>query len=379
MKRYHVVLFSVLSLIVVLALSACGKNESGSSAKPTSEPASKATTGSTSPSKGGDTPKAELPKTVTIATHAVGGAYHAVGSGLAKLLTEKTPMRTIVQPTAGPNAWMNDLNAGNINFGLLQAMDAGWAYSGGPGFDKPAKNLRMVLAGNIVYNTGFAVRKDSGINSLKELKGKRVASDYGGNFSLGMLAKAELDSVGLTWNDVKQVPVPENSAGLKLLQNGSVEATMAASPNTPNTMETNAAVELKILPFADLKPADIKNGIPANIQAILDKNVPGVSLGVAPKGLGILKEDTVMYAYPIFMAASEKTSPDAVYTVLKTIWENHKEIASVHPWLKAWDSKKMLSSNPPAPYHEGAVKFFKEAGVWTNEHQKIQDQLLAKK
>jgi ABC-type nitrate/sulfonate/bicarbonate transport system substrate-binding protein len=192
-------------------------------------------------------------------------------------------MRGIVQPTAGPNAWMNDLNSGNMDFGLLSATDSAWAYTGGPGFDKPAENFRLVLQGNFVYNSGFGVKADGSINSIKDLKGKKVASDYGGNIFTNQLAVASLAAAGLTWNDVAQVPVPQINSGLDLLQNGTVHATQAASPDTPKTLEVDSAIGgIKLLNFGDVKPEDIENGIPEDVQAIIDKEIPGVTLKVAP-------------------------------------------------------------------------------------------------
>jgi hypothetical protein len=381
MKKTIMIL--IAAMLVAMTLAACG---SGGGSGGSNGGGSSASSGSSGPSGGqaggsgsAGSEKAELnlPKTVTIATHATGGAYHSVGSGIAKLITEKSGMRGIVQPTAGPNAWMSDMEAGNIDFGLLQALDAGWAYTGGPGYENAAKNLRIVLAGNTSYNLGLVVKGDSGINTLEDLKGKRVGSDYGGNVSMSVLVEASLASAGLSYNDVNTVPVPEFNTGLSNLLNGVLDATNGASPDTPRTMEVDTAVNLKVLPFGNLTPEDIVKGVPENLMSLLQEYAPGVTLEVAPAGTGILDEPTVVYAYRIYLAASTHTNEDAVYMMLKTMYEHHKEIADVHPWLRGFQAATMLDLNAPVPYHDGAIRFFKEIGVWTDEHQKRQDSLLA--
>lgn len=78
------------------------------------------------------------------------------------------------------------------------------------------------------------------------------------------------------------------------------------------------------------------------------------------------------------MAASTHTSPDAVYLILKAITDNLEELKPVHPWLQSWSLETMLDLNAPIPYHDGAIKFFKEKGLWTEEHDQMQKALLAK-
>src|SRR5699024_9735954 len=71
-----------------------------------------------------------------LATQSVGGSYHALGSGLASMVTDRTDVGMTVQPYSGPNAWIPELDDNTIQFGLGSVIDAGWAYEGGPGFEK---------------------------------------------------------------------------------------------------------------------------------------------------------------------------------------------------------------------------------------------------
>lgn len=72
-----------------------------------------------------------------LGTHAVGGAFHSAGVGFANMVTEQSGVRLIVQPYAGPSAWMPDFASGVLETGLLSAIDAAWAYNGEQHFDEP--------------------------------------------------------------------------------------------------------------------------------------------------------------------------------------------------------------------------------------------------
>jgi TRAP-type uncharacterized transport system substrate-binding protein len=57
-----------------------------------------------------------------------------------------------------------------------------------------------------------------------------------------------------------------------------------------------------------------------------------------------------------------------VSTVLKAWWDNLPELQTIHPQFKKWTKDVQAITNFTIPYHSGAVKFYKEAGVWTEKH-----------
>jgi uncharacterized protein len=67
---------------------------------------------------------------------------------------------------------------------------------------------------------------------------------------------------------------------------------------------------------------------------------------------------------------------EVVYQVLKATWQNVDKLAPLHPWLKGWNHKQMFWAKPSVPYHPGAVRFYKEQGVWTAETEERQQGLL---
>jgi TRAP transporter TAXI family solute receptor len=320
----------------------------------------------------------DLPKTVGIATHSVGGAYHASGSGVASLISQKTTIRAVVQPHSGPSAWVPIMQSGEVEMGILSAFDAACAYKGVYGYKQPYTKLRTVCRGNEMKSTTLTVLENSNIKKITSLKGKKVASVYGGNKFLHNLTEAMLSSAGMKWDDVVAVPVPGFRDSLRLLREGRIDAGSTGAPTTPAAVELDTAKGVYVLAFGDMEPKDIKDGTPSGKKSILEKMVPGCYLSVAKGGVGTVDKDTVLITSPVFFAASSDMSTDAVYTILKALWKDYKMLHSAHPWLKQWKPETMAASNQPAPYHPGAVKFYKEIGKWTPEMEKQQVSLLEK-
>lgn len=366
--------FTLIWMAIMLAMvlpSGCG---SGSSGSKEAQPASGDRTGTAKePAKQAEESKIEkMETTISMGTHPAGATYHTVGSAVAKVVSTHTPVQMTVKPFSGPNAWMPLLNKGDIQVGIMSAPDAGWALAGTNGFQK-SKNVRLLVRGNFITVPGYVVRKNSGIESVKDLKGKRVASDYAGNQIIHLLLEAELASVGLTWDDVKKVKVPDINAGVDGLRDNRLDAAFIGSPTTAISMEVHRAVGLKALNYADVPVSSINN-FPEKVLKEIQSRIPGVEPVVTKEG--VVEENTVLVKYPIVLVGSSTLSEGAAYRFTKALWENYKELQPIHPWLKSWQPEQLFDPNPSIPYHPGAVKFYKEQKIWNDKAEKRQQELL---
>ncbi len=335
-----------------------------------------AQTGTVSTIPGGSAEPAKLPTVPqAIGTHNTGTLFYLIGSGIASIVSDHTPMRAVVQPYSGPSAWMPDLDSGAISFGVISYVEAAWTYLASSDVPTTPK-IRMVMKGNTNENLAWVTAQDSGINSISDLKGKAVAGGYGGTLFSRELLTAGLASVGLTWDDVKVVPVADVTTGLSLLQDGQAVACHGGTATSANTVETHQVVPLKVLPFGNLSPADVEKGISAEMQKIMDQYVPGTTL-VVKQPEGIVEEPTVVCSYPLMLCSSTNISDDVVYNTIKACYDYNDDLVVIDKWLKQWTKDNMLDENFKIPYHNGAIRFYKEIGLWTDELQKKQDELLA--
>jgi TRAP-type uncharacterized transport system substrate-binding protein len=81
--------------------------------------------------------------------------------------------------------------------------------------------------------------------------------------------------------------------------------------------------------------------------------------------------------YQNAMFCSPDKDPEIVYGVVKAIFDHPEEFIDTHPAAKYWVLKHRPVA-PAVPYHDGAIKYFKEKGLWTNEAQAYQQKMLKK-
>jgi hypothetical protein len=98
----------------------------------------------------------------------------------------------------------------------------------------------------------------------------------------------------------------------------------------------------------------------------------------SPSNVGILEEQ-YLWAYDIYLIAGSRVSEEAVYQITKALWENYKEFEKVHYLLKDWNQNTFVTDDPAIPYHPGAVRFYKEKGLWTKQLDQAQQKLLQEK
>ncbi len=351
--------FSILLLVLFLVLmTACsGGNQTSSKDK-----------------NGGETASKDIKKNISIGTTPVGASINSVGNGIASVVSKNSDVRLTVKPFNGISGWGPSLDKGDIDLGSATSPELAWAFKGEQGFE-PMKNIRLLVRGNYIPTSGFVVREDSGIKSNADLKGKRISSDYPGSASAVMLLEAVLAANGLSWDDVKKVPTTSLAAGMEALQNNRLDATYAMAPSTPVVQEVNNSIPLKSFSILDgVKPSEIDK-VPEDVIKEFTSRVPGTRLAVV-KPSGYIKEETVGVEYPLQVVSSAHLSDDTVYLLLETLWAHYKELHPVHAWLQSWTPEQMFDTNPTVPYHPGAVKFFKDKGLWTDEVDKIQQELM---
>lgn len=154
-----------------------------------------------------------MPKSVTLGTNPPGTVFYTMASGLAKAATGVTPFQVALQPYSGTSTFLPLLNGGELEFGVVNAVDMGLAYRGSSfkiGGRNPfthAPNARLVMRGSPLM-VGLLVRKDSPIRSVHDVKGRRMTGEYPAHLAVWYNMFGHLATAGLAWSDVKVVPVP---------------------------------------------------------------------------------------------------------------------------------------------------------------------------
>lgn len=310
---------------------------------------------------------AEQQRSATLATHAVGSLYNALGTGIATVVSRHTPMTVRVQPFAGPPAWLPSMNTGETDMGVLTSADAVTSYTGTILYKKPYKNSRILVVGGVLQ-LSFYAPKESPIETVENLKGKRIPTDYPGTPIVMLSSTAALATAGLTYKDIVKVPVSDLQSGAQAFMEGRADVGWH-SIGSPAVEEANARkggvkfISVIATPEGAKKMAEVYPGsYPSTVKA-------GAATG--------LVKDTAVLTNDIYLVAGKEFSEEAAYNVVKALWEFNEELGAAYPALKAWRRERMVSKNAFIPYHPGVIKFFKEKQVWSKEMEALQAKLLA--
>jgi TRAP transporter TAXI family solute receptor len=296
----------------------------------------------------------DLPRTVAIASNLAGTGAHALASGLAAVASRATPIAAKVQPYNGPNAWMPLLESGEVEFGIINILDSYMASTGTGNYKKAYPMIRIVSGGVFPFTGSLMVRDKSEIKRPIDLKGKRMAWDFGGHAITQTWQNAAMEVSGLKPSDVVQVRFSNLNDAIRGVPEGKVDATFAAIGIGVNE-EANAMEPIR---FLSLPVGDASNKILAKYGGTIVKQDPVTGI----------RGDTNVIGYPLHLASSTKVSERVVATLLKAWWDNHAELQSIHPQFKKWTKDVQAITNFTVPYHPGAVKFYRDAGVWTAKH-----------
>ncbi|WP_102346025.1 TAXI family TRAP transporter solute-binding subunit [Bacillus sp. Marseille-P3661] len=312
---------------------------------------------------------------LSIGTQPAGVTFHTLGSAFAAMISDHSDNNITVRPFSGPDAWMPLVNSGDVDFGTDTYFSVAYGFEGRHHFD-PNTNIRTLVVGSQSPMAGIAVREDAGITKISDLKGKKVASQYSGNLGARVIMEAHLLSGGLTWDDVKGVPVTDNTSGLQALREGRVDAAFTGKPDNSIFLEVDNAIGIDGLNWGDITPEKFSE-FPENLKEELNNLVPGLSPSVYDGGGFINADSMTISQFPLVVVVGAHVPDEVVYNVMETIWENHAEWEGT--MIQSW-SPELLGSNlnPPAPFHEGVVQFFKDKGVWTEEAEQKHQELLSK-
>lgn len=306
-------------------------------------------------------------QTLTLATDAAGSTYNAVGSGFAKVITEGSPLRISVRPYAGPDAYIDQLNNGELNLATMSSSSAYLLYKGDTRAKKENKNIRVLRAGEGGLLVGFIALNDSGIKTIADLKGKRVASDFGGHAVIGKSVEGALATAGLTWKDVRPVPVTGANDGPQALGAGRVDASWS-SLGQPVVREIHTQKPVRIL--------DTDN-TPETVKLLRDRIFPGINIVKVKKNPEIgVQDDINMISYDAYLIGNKDIPNDQVKKILQAVWDKTDELTQIHRGLSGFTKAAAATQAPVIPYHPAAIEFYKEKGVWTPAVDKANAQLV---
>jgi hypothetical protein len=304
---------------------------------------------------------------LAIAADKPGTTFNSMAAGIAKVVDDTGGTKLLVRPYAGPAAWMPLLDKGEVQLGTVSASSAWQSFNGKGDIKNPLANFRILRSGQGSLMLGFIAPAKSDIRAIKDLRGKRVSSNFGGHISISASLEAALAIGGLTWKDVTPVPVVGANDGIDALVAGRLDATWA-SLGQPQAREADVKIGIRYLPFPNT---------PEALGILRQKIFPAAQIAIAKKGVAPgVEQDTPMLSYDAYLVANKDLSDATARKILTVLWEKTDELVKVQKSLAGFVREAAVTDAPVAPYHQAAVAFYKEKGLWDAAAEERQQKLL---
>ncbi len=292
-------------------------------------------------------------KFVTIGTGGITGVYYAVGGAVCRLVNKdraKTGIRCSVESTGGSAYNANALKTGDIEFGLAQSDVQYQAYKGTASFKEPFPDMRAVFS---VHPEPFTLvaRKEAGIKSFADLKGKRVNVGNPGSGTRTAMEELLRAEKMTTADFALASELKADEHGPALCDNKIDAFFYGVGHPSANIQDPTTTCGAQLVPITG--PA---------VDELVKKN-SYYAYATIPGGLYANNpQPTQTYGVLATVISSAKVSPEVVYTITKAVFENFDDFKKLHPAFANLDPKHMIVDGLSAPLHDGAVRYYREKG-----------------
>jgi len=291
---------------------------------------------------------------LSIGTGGTGGVYYPLGGGIANVLSKYVPgMQATAEVTGGSVDNLKLIGTGKPYIGLAMA-DASQDALRGEGKFKGSKvplTTLMVLYTNHMH---VVTVEGTGINSVKDLKGKRVSTGSPGSatevMAFRVIEAAGLDPVKDMTRERLGVAESVNAVKDRKIDaffwvGGLPTAAVTDLASTPGT-------KIKLVDHADLVP--IMNKKYDNLY--VEDTIPKATYSG-------MTADNKQASVANILVTHANMSDQAAYNIVKTIFDKRADLINVHKSAEEFKLQNQKAAASPVPFHPGAIKYFKEKGV----------------
>jgi len=307
----------------------------------------------------GGTPADVQAKTtfVTIGTGGITGVYYPTGGAIAKMVNKKRKeygIRATVESTGGSVFNINAILSGDLEFGVAQSDRQYQAVMGIEDWkDKgPQKDLRAVFSIH-PETVDLIAAVDANINSIQDLKGKRVNI---GNVGSGYRQNAidALEANGLNWEKDFNAESLKAAEAPGLIQDGRIDAAFytVGHPSGYYKEATSGARKIKFIPIEHVEGLLAKYPYYAKAVTRVPELYPGAEND----------KDVPTFGVKATFVTSAKVPDEVVYAIVKEVFDNFEDFKKLHPAYAGLTKQSMLEGLS-APLHPGALKYYKEVGL----------------
>lgn len=294
-------------------------------------------------------------QTVALATLQPGTLLNAQASVIAKVVQDHSKLQVRVIGYGGDAPIIDAVNSQKADFLLLDVGEPAEALKGintWKGNPKPNVRNALSLYG---FQMAFWVRKDSPMQTVADLKGHKVPSEWVQQTTVIQHMAALLGAGGLTYNDVQKVPTVNVIRASEDFKSGRIDLFFFAV-GAPKVQEISASVGgLRLLQMDTLPDSE------ARMKKIRPEYYFS-TVNPAPHIAGVDKPSKVQ-TIDFIIGVGTHVKDDVVRDFIKAVHDNKKQLVEGHPNFNAYDPAKSGKVQPRLPFHPAAEKFWKETGL----------------
>ena len=299
---------------------------------------------------------AQKTRRISLATGGTGGTWYPFGGGLASILSKYIPgveVNAEVTAASVDNAML--LGKKKVDIGFVVGDVAYDAYRGVEKFKDIGKIPLRAVAVKWVHHLHVVTLEGSGINTMKDLRGRRVSIGAAGSGTEIRSSRA-LWALGIdAYKDIKteRLSFAESADGLKDRKIDAYFGDLAIPTASVLDLALTPGVKMKLIPHPEVVPKLREKYGPIYFKATIPKKTyPGVDYDVENCGVASL------------MCTLESEDENLIYQIVKVMIDHQKELVMVHKQAESI-SPSSIGIGSSIPFHSGALKYFKENKIPT--------------
>lgn len=293
---------------------------------------------------------------LSIATGGTGGVYYPYGGGIAKVISESLPnVEATAEVTAASVDNLKLIQSGKADIAFTLADTLADAVKGQGAFAQggvvPARTLAVLYANY----THLVTTEGQGIERIADLKGRVVSTGAPGS-GTEVIAVRVLEAAGLNPDSDVRKQTLSAAASVDALKDGKIDA-FFWSGGLPTAavldLASTPGMTLKLIPNDEVLP-QLQSKYGATLYdrlVIAAGSYPGVKVDVPVVGVSNA------------LVVSEQMDDELAYGLTKVLFDKQPTLAAMHPEAAKLSLDAALVGSP-APFHNGAIRFYKERQVW---------------
>jgi TRAP transporter TAXI family solute receptor len=293
-------------------------------------------------------------QTISIVSTPSGSYTNSAGAAMAKIISEKTKLRAILQAQAQQG--VVPVEAGNAEFGMGNSFDMTFYVTGTGEYEGQGPKKKTRIAASLIpYRVAFHVRADSDIKTIADVRGKRIAGGFNAQKTIARITETLLATAGLSYKDMVEVLAPNVSRAAEDFTAGKTDVLFFALGSAAVKQAAATVGGVRVLPTDD-SPDALKR-----MQEVL----PGsyiVTVTPSPAIDGVSQPAKVL-AFDMVLCTNIDVPEAVVYEVVKALHQNKAALAATFGAFNLLVPDRMAKPVKDVEFHPGALRYFQEAGI----------------